>query len=35
MPVEFRTDRPFLFFTRGKNSGTVLFMGRVTDPRGC
>ena len=28
----FRADRPFVFFIRDRETGTVLFMGRVTDP---
>ena len=32
-PVEFRADRPFFFAIRDVESGSVLFMGRVTDPR--
>lgn len=33
MPPEFRADRPFLFAIRERTSGTILFIGRVTDPR--
>lgn len=31
-PIEFKVDRPFLFFIVDKPSSLVLFMGRVTDP---
>jgi serpin B len=28
-----RVDRPFLFMVRNSNSGAILFLGRVVDPR--
>ena len=31
--VTFDVDRPFLFFLRHKSSGSILFMGRVTNPQ--
>ena len=32
-PVEFRADRPFLFMLRDRETGAILFVGRVLDPR--
>jgi serpin B len=32
--IELRIDRPFLFALRDRDTGAVLFLGRVTDPTG-
>jgi serpin B len=32
LPLQVRCDRPFLFVIHERNSGAILFMGRVADP---
>jgi serine protease inhibitor len=31
--ISFRADHPFLYFIRDKKTGSILFIGRVVDPR--
>lgn len=33
-PIPFKADHPFLFVVRHNATGSILFMGRVNDPRG-
>ena len=32
-PLQFRVDRPFLYYLVDDTTGAVLFQGRVVDPR--
>ena len=31
-PIPFHVDRPFLFYVLDRNSGAILFQGRIDDP---
>ena len=33
-PIQFKADRPFMFIIEHKESGQILFMGKVEDPTG-
>jgi len=33
-PLRFQADHPFVYLIRDTSSGSVLFLGRLADPRG-
>lgn len=33
-PIEYHVDRPFLLVLRDDTTGTLLFIGKILDPRG-
>jgi serpin B len=33
-PVSFRADHPFVFLIRERATGSLLFLGRVVEPKG-
>jgi serpin B len=33
LPPQIRVDRPFVFAIRERLSGTILFLGKIVDPR--
>jgi serpin B len=33
MPISIRLDHPFLFLIIDRTTGSILFMGRLEDPR--
>jgi serpin B len=32
-PIEFRADHPFMFLIRHTESGAIVFMGQITNPK--
>jgi serpin B len=33
-PIVFRADHPFIFLIRHRKSGAILFLGRMSNPKG-